>query len=86
MSVLRGTHGDYARLAPRRQSAQPSSRRDAPDEQLRQIHEVWEHRDRDVIFAKVICVTLSFAGYDLFVATDSRLGKGTLWRAMWAKR
>jgi len=49
------------------------------------IVEVWEHRDRNVFFAKVICVILTFAGYHLFVAADRRLGKGTLWRAIWNK-
>ena len=47
--------------------------------------EVWEQRDRNVIFAKVICVILTFAAYHLFVAADRRLGKGTLWRAIWGK-
>jgi len=50
------------------------------------ISEVWAHRDRNVIFAKVICVTLAFAGYHLFVAADRRLGKGELWRVIWDKR
>ena len=48
--------------------------------------EAWEHRDRNVIFAKAICVGVAFAGYHLFVATDGRLGEGTLWRAIWGKR
>jgi len=46
---------------------------------------VWEHRDRNVIFAKAICVGVAFAGYHLFMGTDHRLGKGTLWRAIWGK-
>jgi hypothetical protein len=48
--------------------------------------EAWEQRDRNVIFAKAICVGVAFAGYHLFVATDGRLGEGTLWRAIWGKR
>jgi len=48
--------------------------------------EVWEHRDRNVIFAKVICVILAFAAYHLFEVTDRRLGSGTLWRLIWGKR
>ena len=28
---------------------------------------------------------LSFLGYHLFVAADSRLGEGTLWRALWER-
>ena len=47
--------------------------------------EVWEHRDRNVMFAKAICVGVAFAGYHLFVGADRRLGKGTLWRALWGK-
>jgi len=47
---------------------------------------VWENRDRSVMLAKVLCVGLSFLGYHLFVAAESRLGKGTLWRALWADK
>jgi hypothetical protein len=50
------------------------------------ISEVWANRDRNVIFAKAICVAIAFAVYHLFVATDDRLGKGALWRAIWGKR
>jgi len=50
------------------------------------IVDVWEHRHRSVILAMVICITLTFGAYHLFVATDRRLGKGTLWRAIWSKR
>jgi hypothetical protein len=50
------------------------------------ITAVWENRDRSIILAKVLCVGLSFFGYHLFVAADSRLGKGTLWRALWGRR
>jgi len=49
----------------------------------RAVSEVWAHRDRNVMFAKVICVGLAFAAYHLFVETDRRLGTGTLWRAIW---
>ena len=51
----------------------------------RAFADVWEHRDRNAILAKTICVGLAFAGYHLFRATDHRLGKGTLWRALWNK-
>ena len=44
----------------------------------------WAHRDRNVIFAKVICLGLGFAGYHLYAGLDRRLGKGTLWRAVWS--
>jgi len=50
------------------------------------VAEVWEHRNWSVILAKVLCVGFAFAGYHLFVATDRRLGKGTLWRAIWGRR
>jgi hypothetical protein len=50
------------------------------------ITAVWEHRDRSLILAKVLCVGLSFLGYHLFVAADSRLGKGTLWRVLWGRK
>lgn len=50
------------------------------------ITEAWEARDRSLILAKVLCVGLSFLGYHLFVAADRRLGNGTLWRALWARK
>ena len=50
------------------------------------ITAIWENRDWSLILAKVLCVGLAFLGYHLFVAADSRLGKGTLWRALWARR
>lgn len=52
----------------------------------RAITEAWEHRDRTLILTKALCVGLAFLGYHLFVAADSRLGKGTLWRALWARK
>ena len=39
---------------------------------------VWQHRDRSVMLATVLCVGLAFAVYNLFSAIDRRLGKGTL--------
>jgi len=50
------------------------------------ITAVWENRDRSLILAKVLCVGLAFLGYHLFVTADSRLGKGTLWRALWGRQ
>ena len=44
------------------------------------LAEVWAHRDRNVILAKVICVGLTFAGYHLYTGIDRRLGEGTLRR------
>lgn len=49
------------------------------------ITAIWENRDRSLILAKALCVGLSFFGYHLFVAADRRLGKGTLWRALWGR-
>jgi len=46
------------------------------------IAEVWAHRDRNVIFAKVICVGLTFAAYHLYKGIDRRLGEGTLRRML----
>lgn len=44
------------------------------------VAEVWEHRDRNLMLAKVICIGLAFAGYHLYAGLDRLLGKGTLWR------
>ena len=46
---------------------------------------VWEHRDRNVMLAKVLCIGLAFAGYHLYAGIDRRLGKGTLWRTVWRR-
>ena len=35
-----------------------------------------------MIFAKVICVGLTFAGYHLYTGIDRRLGEGTLRRML----
>lgn len=40
--------------------------------------EVWNQRDRNVIFAKVLCIGLAFMGYHLYKGLDRRLGEGTL--------
>ncbi len=42
------------------------------------LRHVWEHRDRNVMLATVICIGLAFAGYNLYSAIDRRLGEGTL--------
>ena len=42
------------------------------------LQHVWVHSDRNVMMATVICVGLSFAGYNLYSAIDRRLGEGTL--------
>ena len=44
------------------------------------LMEVWTHRDRNVIFAKVLCIGLAFMGYHLYRGIDRRLGEGTLKR------
>jgi hypothetical protein len=40
----------------------------------------WEHRDRNIILAKVLCIGLAFAAYHLYAGLDRRLGEGTLRR------
>jgi hypothetical protein len=47
--------------------------------------ELWTHLDKNVILAKVICVTLAFAGYHLYAEVDRRLGEGTLRRLLWSR-
>jgi len=42
--------------------------------------EVWAQRDRNVIFAKVLCIGLAFMGYHLYKGIDRRLGEGALKR------
>jgi hypothetical protein len=44
------------------------------------VLEVWAHRDRNLILAKVLCVGLAFAGYHLYAGLDRRLGEGALRR------
>ncbi len=44
------------------------------------IIEIWEHRDRNIILGKVLCIGLTFFGYYLYAGLDRRLGKGTLRR------
>lgn len=46
---------------------------------------VWEHRDRNLILVKVLCIGLAFAVYHLFKGIDRRLGEGTLWRLVISK-
>jgi hypothetical protein len=50
------------------------------------LTEVWIHRDRNVILAKVICIGLAFAGYHLYAGLDRRLGEGTLRRLVMTGR
>ena len=42
------------------------------------LRHVWQHRDRNVMLATVLCIGLAFAGYNVYTAIDHRLGKGTL--------
>lgn len=44
------------------------------------VSEVWAHRNRNLIFAKVLCVGLTFFAYHLYAGLDRRLGEGTLRR------
>ncbi|HEY8157120.1 MAG TPA: hypothetical protein VIF10_00315 [Methylobacter sp.] len=48
------------------------------------ISDMWEHRDRNLIFAKVLCVGLAFFAYHLYARLDRRLGEGTLRRLVTA--
>lgn len=42
--------------------------------------EVWEHRKRNIMLLKLICIGLTFLGYHLYAGLDHRLGEGTLRR------
>jgi len=44
------------------------------------VSDVWEHRNRNIMLAKVLCVGLTFLGYHLYAGLDRRLGEGTLRR------
>ena len=46
---------------------------------------VWQHRDRSVMLATVMCIGLAFAGYNLYTAIDRRLGAGTLRDLIWRR-
>ena len=46
---------------------------------------VWEHRDRNVMLATSVCIGLAFAGYNLYLAIDRRVGEGTLRRLIWGR-
>jgi hypothetical protein len=47
---------------------------------LRAVVAAWEHRDRNIILAKVLCIGLFFAAYHLYHGIDRRLGEGSLRR------
>ncbi len=46
---------------------------------------IWQHRDRNVIFADVICIGLALMAYHLYTGIDRRLGEGTLRAAIWRR-
>jgi len=46
---------------------------------------LWQHRDRSVMLATVLCVGLAFAGYNLYSAIDRRLGEGILRRLVFRR-
>ncbi|MDD5411846.1 MAG: hypothetical protein PHF31_10605 [Methylobacter sp.] len=48
------------------------------------ISDVWEHRNRNIMLAKVLCVGLTFFVYHLYAGLDRRLGEGTLRRLVTA--
>ena len=49
------------------------------------LKHVWEHRDRNVMLATILCIGLAFAGYNLYSAIDRRLGEGALRRLIWGR-
>ena len=49
------------------------------------LMDVWAHRDRNVILAKVMCISLAFAAYHLYAGLDRRLGEGTLRRLVMSR-
>lgn len=51
----------------------------------RAVIEVWEHRDRDLMLAKVLCIGLAFAAYHLYAGLDRQLGEGTLRRLVMSR-
>ena len=46
----------------------------------RAVLEVWEHKDRNLMLMKLLCVGLSFLAYNLYAELDQRLGEGKLRR------
>ncbi len=44
------------------------------------VLDVWEHRNRNIMLAKALCVGLTFFVYHLYAGLDRRLGEGTLRR------
>lgn len=47
---------------------------------MQAFDDVWKHRDRNLILAKVICIGLAFLAFHLYAGLDRRLGKGTIRR------
>ena len=46
---------------------------------------VWAHHDRNVIFAKILCIILIYFLYHLYRGIDRRLGEGTLLRMVFSR-
>jgi len=44
------------------------------------LADIWAHRDRNLILAKVLCVGLSFFAYHLYAGIDRQLGESKLRR------
>ena len=42
------------------------------------LMQVWMHKDRHIILAKILCIGAAFLGYHLYAGLDRRLGKGRL--------
>lgn len=48
------------------------------------VVDVWEHRDRNVMFAKVIVIGIAYVGYHLYAGIDRKLGESRLSRTIWS--
>ncbi|MGY6276063.1 hypothetical protein [Methylomonas sp. MgM2] len=46
------------------------------------IADIWEHRDRNIMLAKLLCVSLTFFAYHIFAGIDRQIGEGKLRRML----
>ncbi|MFZ2312044.1 MAG: hypothetical protein WAV82_05455 [Methylobacter sp.] len=49
------------------------------------VSEVWEHRNRNLMLMKLLCVGLTFLGYHFYARLDHRLGEGALRRMVFER-
>ena len=47
--------------------------------------EMWSHQDRNIIFAKILCIGLVFLIYHLYREIDRRLGEGAPLRMVFSR-